>query len=479
MTDSVAPRRAALAVLCAGALMMIIDETVVNVALRTIQRDLEFTQASLAWVLNAYLIAFGGLLLLAGRLGDLLGRKRVFITGLAVFTAASLLCGLAQSQGMLIAARALQGAGAALTSAVILGMVVALFPEPREQARAIGVFSFTQASGGSIGLLAGGAITQAINWHWIFFVNVPIGIAAALLAVRLLSSERGLGLAAGADVAGALLVTAAPVLGVYAIVGTTEHGWGSPRTLVFGGLALALLAAFVAREATAATPLMPLQIFRSRTVRGANLVLALLVGAMFGWLFLGSLYLQRVLGYDALETGLANLPIALVIGALSLFVTPRLVARFGARSVLVPGLVSIAAAFVLLTRVPVDATYAADVLPAVLLFGLGGGLALPAVMMLAMSGATASDSGLTSGLLSTSQQVGGALGLSVLATLATSRSEGLRAGGETGAAALTGGYTLAFAVAAGLLGAATLVALAVLRPQRSAGLSGQLAEPVT
>jgi EmrB/QacA subfamily drug resistance transporter len=455
-------RNAALAVLCAGALMMIVDETVVNVALRTIQRDLGFSQSGLAWVLNAYLIAFGGLLLLAGRLGDLAGRKRVFVSGLGLFTLASLACGAAQSQAMLIVARFVQGSGAALTSAVILGMVVALFPEPREQARAIGVFSFTQAAGGSIGLLAGGAIAQALNWHWIFFVNVPIGIVASLLAVRRLAPDRGLGLAAGADVAGAILVTAAAMLGVYTIVGTTAHGWVSAHTLVLGAAALGLAAAFLAREATAATPLLPLRILRSGELRGANLVVALLVAAMFGWMFLGSLFLQRVLGYGALDTGLANLPIALVIGALSLLATPRLVSRHGARPVLATGLASIAAAFLVLARVPADARYATDVLPAILLFGLGGGLALPAVMTLAMAGAMPSDAGVTSGLLSTSQQVGGAFGLSILATLATSRAHALGAG----PAAVTGGYQLAFAVAAGFVLAALVVALVVLAPRR-------------
>ena len=301
-------RWVALVVLCAGMLMIILDQTIVNVALPTIQSDLGFSQSSLAWVVNAYLIALGGLLLLAGRMGDLLGRKRVFLAGLTLFTLASLLCGASQTEEMLIGARFVQGIGAAMTSAVILGMIVTMFPQPREQAMAIGIYSFVASAGASIGLLAGGVITQAINWHWIFFVNLPIGIAAAVLAVRLLEPDRGIGLGEGADVAGRRCSsTAALMLGVYTIVGTVDHGWGSAHTLGFGAAAVALLAGFVARQATASRPLVPLRIFRSRNVSGANVVQALMVAGMFGMFFLGTLYLQRVLGYDAVQTG-AGLP---------------------------------------------------------------------------------------------------------------------------------------------------------------------------
>ncbi|MQA27987.1 MAG: MFS transporter, partial [Micromonosporaceae bacterium] len=334
--------------------MIILDGTIVNVALPTIQRDLGFSQSSLAWVVNAYLIAFGGLLLLAGRLGDLIGRRRVFLTGLAVFTAASLLCGVANSQELLIAARFLQGAGGAMASSVILGMIVTMFPEPGERARAIGVYSFVASAGASIGLLAGGVLTQAISWHWIFFVNVPIGIAAAVLAVRLIEPDRGIGLAEGADVAGALLVTSALMLGVYTIVKAADHGWASAHTLGLGAVSIALFTGFVARQATAAKPLLPLRLLRSRNVSGANLIQILMVAGMFGMFFLGALYLQRVLGYDAVQIGMSYLPVSIGIGVFSLGLAPRLTMRFGARRVLASGLASMAAGLALFARVPVD-----------------------------------------------------------------------------------------------------------------------------
>jgi EmrB/QacA subfamily drug resistance transporter len=461
----------ALVVLCAGMLMIILDQTIVNVALPTIQSDLGFSQSSLAWVVNAYLIALGGLLLLAGRMGDLIGRKRIFLAGLALFTLASLLCGAAQTEAMLIGARFVQGIGAALTSAVILGMIVTMFPEPREQAMAIGIYSFVASAGASIGLLAGGLITQAINWHWIFFVNAPIGVAAAVLALRLLEPDQGLGLRAGADVLGAALVTAALMLGVYTIVGTVDHGWGSAHTLGLGALATALLAAFVARQATASRPLVPLRIFRSRNVSGANVVQALMVAGMFGMFFLATLYLQGVLHYDAVQTGAAFLPVSLGIGVLSLGFSARLITRLGARAVLLPGLVLLVGGLVLLTGAPVGGDYVTDLLPAMLLLGVGAGIAFPALVTLAMSGATAADSGLASGLVNTTQQVGGALGLAVLATLSTSRTKDLLADGESAASALTGGYHLAFAIAAGLVVAGIVVAATVLRSERAVELA--------
>ena len=381
----------ALVVLCAGMLMVILDGTIVNVALPAIQDDLGFSQSSLAWVVNAYLIPFGGLLLLAGRLGDLLGRRSVFLAGLGVFTGASLACGLAQSQEFLIGARFLQGAGGALASAVILGMIVTMFPEPRERATAIGIYSFVASAGASIGLLAGGVLTQAISWHWIFFVNLPIGVATALLALRLIGRDRGIGLAQGADVLGAVLVTAGLMLGVYTIVGAAEHGWASARTLGLGALSVALLAAFVVRQARARTPLMPLRILRSRNVSGANVVQMLMVAGLFGMFFLGVLYMQRVLGYDAIETGLAFLPVAVLIGALSLGVTPRLTLRVGNRPVLLAGLTLVIGGLALFARAPEAASYATDVLPAMLLMGAGAGLSFPSLMNLAMSGATPAD----------------------------------------------------------------------------------------
>jgi EmrB/QacA subfamily drug resistance transporter len=455
----------ALVVLCVGMLMIVLDATVVNVALPSIQNDLAFSQSSLAWVVNAYLIAFGGLLLLAGRLGDLISRRGVFLTGLGVFTLASLVCGLAQSQEVLVAARFVQGVGGALTSAVILGMIVTMFPEPREQAKAIGVYSFVASAGGSVGLLAGGILTQGINWHWIFFVNIPIGIATAVLALRLLDKDKGIGFGRGADVLGAVLITGALMLLVYTIVEpAADLGWGATRTLALGAAAVALLIGFIVREATARNPLMPLRIFRSRNVTGANLIQALFVAGMFGLFFLGALYLQRVLGYDALETGLAFLPVTLVIGTLSLRYSERLIMRFGARGTLLPGLVLIAAGLALFTQVPVDGSYLTNVLPTMLLLGSGAGLSFPALMTLAMSGATPSDAGLASGLVNTTLQVGGALGLAVLATLSTTRSDALLEQGKSTAAALTEGYQLAFLIGAGLVVVAIAVALTVLQP---------------
>jgi EmrB/QacA subfamily drug resistance transporter len=463
-------RWVALVVLCAGMLMIILDQTIVNVALPTIQSDLGFSQSSLAWVINAYLIALGGLLLLAGRMGDLLGRRRVFLAGLALFTLASLLCGVSQTEEMLIGARFVQGIGAAMASAVILGMIVTMFPEPREQATAIGIYSFVASAGASIGLLAGGLITQAINWHWIFFVNLPIGLAAAVLAVRVLEPDHGVGLREGADVAGASLVTGALMLGVYTIVGTVDHGWGSAHTLGFGAAAVVLLAGFVARQATASRPLVPLRIFRSRNVSGANVVQALMVAGLFGMFFMGTLYLQRVLGYDAVQTGAAFLPVSIGIGVLSLGFSARLITRLGARTVLLPGLAALVAGLVLLTGVPVGGDYVTDLLPALVLIGVGAGLAFPSLVTLAMSGATPEDSGLASGLVNTTQQVGGALGLAVLATLSSSRSNHLLADGDSAASALTGGYHLAFAIGAGLVIAAIAVAALVLRSERAVAL---------
>jgi EmrB/QacA subfamily drug resistance transporter len=456
----------ALVVLCVGALMIVLDATVVNVALPSIQADLGFSQSGLAWVVNAYLIAFGGLLLLAGRLGDLISRRGIFLAGLAVFTLASLACGAAQSQAMLVGARFVQGVGGAMTSAVVLGMIVTMFPDPREQAKAIGVYSFVASAGGSIGLLAGGVLTQALDWHWIFFVNVPIGIATALAAVRLLDHDRGLGLAQGADVLGAALVTGALMLLVYTIVKpAAEHGWGAPETLELGAVAIALLVAFVAREATAKTPLMPLRIFRSRTVAGANAIQAVTVAGMFGMFFMGALYLQRILGYDPLQIGLAFLPTTIVMGGLSLLYAEKLITRFGARRTLVPGLGLVLAGLLLLARAPVDGTYVTDLLPVMLLVGTGVALCFPALMTLAMSGSTPADAGLASGLVNTTVQVGGALGLAVLATMAATETGARRAAGQSVAQALNGGYHLAYVIGAGLVAVAIAIALLVLEPE--------------
>jgi EmrB/QacA subfamily drug resistance transporter len=453
----------ALYVLCVGMLMIVLDATIVNVALPSIQEDLGFSQNDLAWVVNAYLIAFGGLLLLSGRIGDLISQRRVFLVGLGVFTGASLLCALSQSQGLLIGARFVQGVGGALTSAVILGMIVTMFPEPREQAKAIGVYTFVAVAGGSVGLLLGGVLTETINWHWIFFVNMPIGVATALLAIRLVPDREGLGLAAGADLPGAALLTGGLMLAVYTILGVAEEGWGSTQTLALAAVAIGLLGAFLARQARVANPLMPLRLFRSRNVSGANVVQALLVVGMFGMFFLGALYMQQILGYDPLQVGLAYLPMTVVMGTMSFRFTGHLNLRFGPKATLVPAMGFVLAGLLLLARTPVDATYVRDLLPPMILIGLGAGLGFPSLMTLAMSGATESDSGLASGLVNTSVQVGGAIGLAVLATLATERTDNLVADGEPAAAALNSGYHLAYLTGAGLVLVAIAVAVSFLR----------------
>ena len=458
----------ALYVLCVGMLMIVLDATIVNVALPSIQDDLGFSQSNLAWVVNAYLIAFGGLLLLAGRIGDLIGQRRVFLIGLAVFTGASLICAVAQSQGVLIGARFVQGVGGALTSAVILGMIVTMFPEPREQAKAIGIYTFVAVAGGSIGLIVGGVLTEAINWHWIFFVNLPIGVATGLFALRLVEGGEGIGLREGADIPGAALLTAGLMLGVYTILEVEGQGWGSTQTLGLGAVSAALLAAFIARQARIENPLMPLRLFRSRNVSGANLIQAFLVVGMFGMFFLGALYMQRILGYGALQVGLAYLPATLVMGTMSFRFSARLNMRYGPKATLIPSMVAIAAGLLLFARTPVEASYVVDLLPPMVLIGLGAGLGFPSLMTLAMSGATPSDSGLASGLVNTSVQVGGAVGLAVLATLATERTDGLLAHGESTASALNSGYHLAYLIGAALVTVAIAVAVRALRSEAPA-----------
>ncbi|WP_309114341.1 MFS transporter [Saccharothrix sp.] len=464
------PRRgrwAALAVLSAAMLMTILDGSIVTVAMPAIQHDLGFSPAGLSWTVNAYLIAFGGLLLLAGRLGDLIGRRTVFLAGNALFTAASLLAGLATTPGLLIVARFLQGAGSALASAVVLGILVTLFTDPAERAKAIGVFSFTGAAGASIGQVLGGVLTDALSWNWIFFINLPIGAATILFALRTLPADRGSGLTAGADVIGAVLVTTGLMLGIYTVVKVEEHGWLATRTLVLGALSLALLAAFAVRQHTAKTPLMPLRLLRDRTVVGANLVQVLTLAAMFAFQIIVALYMQKVLAYNALATGLAMLPAAVSIGAVSLFVSARLNTRFGERKVLTAGLALLLAAMLKLTTVPVDADYVTDLLPVMVLIA-GGGLVLPALAGLGMSTAKPDDAGLVSGLFNTTQQVGMALGVAVLSTLAAATTRADRAAGVPEPAALTAGYHVAFTIAAALLAAAIAATLTVLRKPRHA-----------
>jgi EmrB/QacA subfamily drug resistance transporter len=449
------PKKLALTVLCTGMLMIILDVTIVNVALPSIQHDLGFSQSGLAWVINAYLIPFGSLLLLAGRIGDLASRRGVFIGGLILFTVASAACGLADSRAMLIIARFVQGIGGAATSAVILGMIVTMFPRPREQARAIGVYSFVASAGGAIGLLLGGVLTEAVNWHWIFFVNVPVGSVTVAAARRFLPYDRSRATGhRGADLAGAVLITGALMLTVYTIV--------NPR-LSTGVAAAALMIGFLIREATAQAPLIPLRVFRSRTLTGANLAQLLSAAGMFGTFFVGVLYVQHVLGYDALHIGLAFLPITVVMGGLSLRYTDRLIARFGARRLVITGLALVAAGLTLFARVPVDGHYLTDVFPSTILLGLGGGLAFPALAALAMGEATPDDAGLASGVFNTTAQVGSALGLAVLAALSAGRYSGLRAGGVPDTLAQTGGYRLAFLTAAALALAGLVVIVVVLR----------------
>jgi EmrB/QacA subfamily drug resistance transporter len=452
-----------LMILCTGFLLIVVDMTIVNVALPSIQRDLGYSQSGLAWVINAYLIAFGGFLLLAGRLGDLFGRKRVFLTGLAIFTGASLLCGLSFNATVLIVARFIQGIGGAVSSAVILAMIVTLFPKRDEQAKAFGVFSFIASAGAAIGLLAGGLITQTVSWHWIFFVNLPIGIATAAVAARLLPADRGIGVGKGADVLGAVLVTVALMLGVYAIVESSDYGLGSLRTIALGALSLALMAAFVARQAFARNPILPLRLFASRKLSAANIVQALMSCAFLGFFFMASLDLQRVLGYGPMEIGLAFLPVAVVMGLFSVRFSALLINRFGPLAVLVSGQVVIAIALAWLGFGPANADYAVNLMVPLALLGLGGGLSFPSLTIIAMSDATPNDAGLASGLLNTTGQVGGALGLAVLATLAGARTLSLVHDGFGTAVALSDGYHLAWLVSAGTILVTLALTLAALR----------------
>ncbi|MFI6031471.1 MFS transporter [Amycolatopsis magusensis] len=453
----------ALSVLSAATLMVVLDGSVVTIALPWIQRDLGFSQAGLAWVVNAYLIAFAGSLMLAGRLGDLAGRRRVFLLGMVVFTVASLLCGIAADRTALVAFRFLQGVGGAMASAVVLGMIVTLFPEPRERAKAIGVYSFVQAGGASIGLIAGGVLTQGLSWNWAFLVNLPIGVAAIALTWRLVAADRGLGVREGADLAGAGLVTGGLMLLVYTIVQAEEHSWDSARSLGLLAFSLALLAGFVVRQAKAAKPLLPLRLFRARAVSGANLVMVLMVAGLFGFQFITALYLQRVLELDALWTGLAFLPAPVTIAVFSLGFAARLAERFGARHVLVGGLVLVAISLAWLARVPENGQYTVDVLPVLVLMGAGFGTAMPALMGQAMSGATEGDSGIASGLINTTQQVGAAMGTAVLATAATTHSAGLLDAGLPEKTALTAGFQLSYGLSAGFVALAAVTAAVFFR----------------
>jgi EmrB/QacA subfamily drug resistance transporter len=456
----------ALAVVCLGQLMMVLDATIVNVALPSIQRDLHFSQANLTWIIDAYMIAFGSFLLFAGRLGDLIGRKRVFLSGLVLFTLASAACGISGDQVVLIAARFIQGLGGAIASSVILALIVTEFPQPRERAIAMSVYTFIISSGGSIGLLAGGVLTQAISWHWIFFVNVPIGIVTLVLGRRLIDETEGIGLGKGIDVLGSVLMTVAAMLGVYAIVKASNYGWGSARTLGVGAAALILLAGFVALESRIENPIFPLRILRLRGLTGSSVVRGFLVTGMFATFFLGALYLQHVRRYDAIHTGLAFLPMTLTLGALSAGITARVMRRFGAQRVLIAGMTAIVAALLLLSRANEHASYLPDIFVPFLLLGFGAGTSFLPLMTIAMEDVPVRDAGLASGIVNASLQVSAAIGIAVLGTLAAGRTRTLEHGGSTVVHALTGGYQLAFTIAAASVAVGAVVALTVLRPPR-------------
>ena len=461
----------ALIVLCMGVLMIVLDTTIVNVALPSIHADLGFTETSLVWVVNAYMLTFGGFLLLGGRLGDLYGHRRLFLLGLTLFTLASLACGLANGQALLIAARAVQGLGGAVVSAVALSLIMNLFTEPQERAKAMGVYGFVCAGGGSIGVLLGGLLTSAFSWHWIFLVNLPIGVAVYFFCVSLLPGGRGPADAGRLDIAGAVTVTSSLMLAVYAIVNGNEAGWASTQTLALLGAAAALLALFLAIEARVRQPLMPLSLFRLRNVAVANVVGVLWAAAMFAWFFISALVMQRVLGYSPMQVGLAFLPANLIMAAFSLGLSARIVMRFGIRMPLAVGLMLAAVGLVLFARTPVSGSFMVDVLPGMLLLGLGGGIAFNPMLLAAMSDVAPSESGLASGVVNTSFMMGGALGLAVLASVAAARTDALAAAGAAAPVALSGGYRLAFVIGAVFAAAAAMFAAALLRtspPQAAA-----------
>jgi len=459
----------ALIVLCLGDLMIVLDTTIVNVALPSIREDLAFSQTSLVWVVNAYMLTFGGFLLLGGRLGDLYGHRRLFLFGIALFTLASAACGLAGSQPMLIAARAVQGLGGAVVSAVALSLIMNLFTEPAERAKAMGFFGFVMAGGGSIGVLLGGVLTNAFNWHWIFLVNLPIGVAVFALCLLLLPAGRGSAVDGRLDVAGAVTVTVSLMLAVYAVVNGNEAGWTSTQTTVLLTAAAVLLVIFLLIEARVRAPLMPLSLFRLRNVATANVVGVLWAAAMFAWFFISALYLQLVLGYSPLQVGLAFLPANLIMAAFSLGLSAKLVMRFGIRAPLAMGLLLAAAGLALFAFSPVDGNFVAHVLPGMLLLGLGAGMAFNPVLLAAMSDVAPNESGLASGVVNTSFMMGGALGLAVLASLAAARTESLIASGAPTPAALNGGYHVAFVIGAVFAGAAALLSAVLLRASAAAG----------
>ena len=458
-------RWATLMVVCFAQLMIVLDVTIVNVALPAIQADLGFSQANLTWVVNAFLVTFGSLLLLAGRLGDLLGRRRVFLAGLVTFTAASLLCGIAPSQEALIGARLLQGVGAAAQASVILAIIITEFPQAADRARAMSAYVFVSVAGGSLGLLAGGLLTEALSWHWVFFVNLPIGIATFALGRTLIRADRGLGLGHGVDWLGSALVTASLMSAIYAIVQTSSHSWTSSEVLSMGGLAAALMAAFFSLESRIENPIMPLRILRLRGLVSASVVRGFLVTGMYSTFFLGTLYLEHVRHYSALQTGAAFLPWTLTVAVLSQGITAWLVGRFGPVRVLMAGMATAAAGLLLFATVGPDTAYFPTVFVACFLIGFGIGNAFMPLLTIAMAEVPAADAGLGSGITNVSQQISGALGLAVLSTLAASHTKGLVAAGDSGTAALVGGYHVAFVAGAATIAAGIVLAFALLRPR--------------
>ncbi len=463
----------ALVIVCLGQLMIVLDTTIVNVALPLIKHDLHFTQANLTWVINAYLITYGSFLLLAGRLGDLVGRKRIFLSGLVLFTASSAACALADSSSVLIVSRAIQGLGGALTASVIVAIIVTEFPEAAERAKAMSVFTFVAVAGGSIGLLAGGAITESINWHWIFFINLPIGLIAFLAGRRLIDDNPGLGLDRGVDVLGSVLITTSMMSLVYGIVKAGSDGWTSTATLGFGGVAVALLVGFVVYEGRISNPIFPLRVLRLRGLMGSSAVRGCLVTGMFSTFFLGAIYLEAVHGFSSLQTGLAFLPMTLVVAAMSLGITARLMARFGALRLLSVGMVMPIIGLLLLTTAGPHTSYFPTVFAAYVLVGLGMGTSFMPLLTIAMADVPMADAGLASGIINVSMQMAAALGLAVLGTVAANHTSALLHAGASPKSALTGGFHLAFEIAAVLVAIGIVIAQTVLRRVGGAGVATQ------
>lgn len=467
-----------LAIVCMAQLMIVLDVSIVNVALPSIKNDLGFTESDLTWVVNAFLITFGSLLLLAGRLGDLLGRKRVFLTGLVFFTAASLLCGIAPTEGLLVGGRFLQGIGAAAQASVILAIIVTEFPEPADRARAMGAYVFVSVAGGSIGLLLGGLLTELLSWNWVFFVNLPIGIATLIAGQALIRSDKGLGIGHGVDWIGSALVTLSLMSGIYAIVQVTDHGWGSAQVLGYGALAALLMAAFLTVQARIENPIMPLRILRLQGLISASAIRGFLVVGMYSTFFLVTLYLEQVRGYSALATGAAFLPWTLTVAFLSRGTTARLVTRFGAIPVLTSGMALAAAGLLMLTSLGSETAYFPTIFIATFALGFGIGNAFQPLLTLAMADVPAPDAGLGSGITNVSQQMSGALGLAVLSTIAADHTQNLVADGHTMSSALISGYHLAFFTGAAVIGVGIVLALVLLpRVAKAEADLGELTEP--